>query len=220
MKTGFSLLAKKNVRFSHFHPLTSLMKEVYLIRHAEGLHNRGLYHLVDPELTSRGEKQGHQVGQILGKLDFDHIIVSPLKRTLQTATLIFGPRPMKSTELVREYLQEPCGLRSKTSVIRENFPHVDVSDLEEMDPNLNIDSPDDLVFSDSEGSEQQYEAFFSRESSHHLRKRCLQTVEYLRNLDGDKIAIVSHGSFINCLMKLLKNQSICLRNCQFVTTRL
>ncbi|KAF6262965.1 histidine phosphatase superfamily [Scenedesmus sp. NREL 46B-D3] len=67
---------------------------VYLIRHGEGWHNIGFEHHVDAHLTPRGWAQTAALQQHLAalqpQLDVELVVVSPLRRTLETAAGVFG----------------------------------------------------------------------------------------------------------------------------------
>ena len=68
------------------------MKNIYFIRHGEGYHNLYNYdyhnwHLEYPRLTTKGIKQCLNVKENVKNVDI--ILVSPLRRTLETAEFIF-----------------------------------------------------------------------------------------------------------------------------------
>eukprot|EP00878_Enallax_costatus_P032947 GHUV01036302.1.p1 GENE.GHUV01036302.1~~GHUV01036302.1.p1 ORF type:complete len:402 (+),score=101.12 GHUV01036302.1:240-1445(+) len=78
-------------------------KTVYLIRHGEGWHNIGYDHNLDPHLTPRGWAQTAALQQHLvalqPQLGIELVVVSPLRRTLETAAGVFGaanPPPMQA----------------------------------------------------------------------------------------------------------------------------
>ena len=60
------------------------------------------------------------------------VLVSPLTRTLQTATLMFPNVKMVALECLKEYPQhtEICNRRSSILTIGKLFPHVDFSDCQ------------------------------------------------------------------------------------------
>ena len=83
-------------------------KLLCLIRHGQGKHNprldpRFLWHLTcgsDPELTDLGQRQAKALRQSLGARagqSFDAVVVSPLSRTIQTCTHIFGDEAVPKT---------------------------------------------------------------------------------------------------------------------------
>lgn len=118
-------------------------KVVYFVRHAEALHNeafkvrgRAAYEdpcFVDPELTALGVQQCRalkpQAARVQGSLDL--LVVSPLRRTLETALHTFDMlegTPWVAHELVRERIgRNTCDRRRPLSVIKAEHPAVDFS---------------------------------------------------------------------------------------------
>jgi len=73
-------------------------KTAVLIRHGEGEHNVNKdYTLKDPALTEKGIGQATKMKEvdIPRKLDIQLVVVSPLRRTLQTAYYGFGDAPVR-----------------------------------------------------------------------------------------------------------------------------
>lgn len=67
------------------------MAKIYLVRHAESFANvQGIYQgqSYDTELSVRGNKQAQALAQRFECTSLSHIIASPLKRTMQTATIV------------------------------------------------------------------------------------------------------------------------------------
>ena len=93
------------------------MKNIYFIRHGEGYHNLTThdhhnYNIKYPRLTVKGIRQCFETRQQLEDIKFDLVIVSPLRRTLETATYIFGKRIKTiSMEEIIEYISNTCDLR-------------------------------------------------------------------------------------------------------------
>jgi len=120
-------------------------KTVYFVRHAEALHNeafkvrgRAAYEdpcFVDPELTPLGVQQclalRPQAAAVQASLEL--LVVSPLRRTLETAVHAFGPpvgerAPWVAHEAVRERIgRNTCDRRRALSVIQAEHPAVDFS---------------------------------------------------------------------------------------------
>lgn len=65
---------------------------LYLIRHAQSLNNAkpDRRRVADPKLTSVGWEQASRLGEAGRYRDFDRVLVSPFRRTLETATC-FSP---------------------------------------------------------------------------------------------------------------------------------
>lgn len=76
-------------------------KTVYLIRHGEGFHNIGYDHNLDAHLTPRGWAQTAALQQHLQalqpQLGIELVVVSPLRRTLETAAGVFGAKAPPAT---------------------------------------------------------------------------------------------------------------------------
>lgn len=100
---------------------------ILLIRHGQGHHNVAKnYQLRDPELTIRGQTQARMLGSHLRKLMYDGemeqprvIYVSPLKRTIQTALLVFGDGGIGIDE--RQCIDN---FRVSSRMVRGNNAHV------------------------------------------------------------------------------------------------
>ena len=112
-------------------------KTLYCIRHGEALHNE-LYKkkgsqvfynkdYVDTVLTPKGETQSLDLGKYwLNKNEIELVIVSPLKRTLQTAYNIFKDTdiPIIALEFTREYPMglHTCNKRSNLEELKILYP--------------------------------------------------------------------------------------------------
>eukprot|EP00811_Abedinium_folium_P032662 NODE_5690_length_1743_cov_7.766708.p1 GENE.NODE_5690_length_1743_cov_7.766708~~NODE_5690_length_1743_cov_7.766708.p1 ORF type:complete len:456 (+),score=100.48 NODE_5690_length_1743_cov_7.766708:118-1485(+) len=69
-------------------------QRVVLVRHGEGRHNAtGRCSMVDPELTERGVAQARALKGNAALDGCDLLVVSPLRRAVQTAVAIFGEQP-------------------------------------------------------------------------------------------------------------------------------
>ena len=67
------------------------MAKIYLVRHAESVANaQGIFQgqTHDTELSVRGNKQAQALAQYFERISLSHVIASPLKRTMQTATTV------------------------------------------------------------------------------------------------------------------------------------
>lgn len=114
----------------------TLQKNIIGIRHGEALHNivgkiygdKVYQQFEDTTLTANGMRQAIEANVPTP----DVVLVSPLTRTLQTATLMFSGVPMIALECLKEYPQhtEICNRRSSVRVISMLFPHVDFSDCQ------------------------------------------------------------------------------------------
>jgi len=121
---------------------------VYLIRHGESLANaantlakqngdtdlfdqRYREDLIDPSLTQKGEQQTEKAHEQLKSKPITLVLVSPLRRTLQTAQRIFESHPLKPKFVVVPMLREmsccSCNLTESISKVMEEFPSFDFS---------------------------------------------------------------------------------------------
>lgn len=64
-------------------------ERVYLLRHGQGEHNATGRDIRDALLTSQGEQQAASWARRMPSLDIDVVLISPLRRTIQTALLAF-----------------------------------------------------------------------------------------------------------------------------------
>jgi len=172
-------------------------KTVYLIRHAEGFHNvNENYEIVDPVLTDLGKEQAKNRSLELSKINFDVIYVSPLKRTLETANLLFGNVKMKGYEDIREYVSNPCDFRINMDQSIEKYPNIDLTSIDPFDP------------------------FFEPETIKKLTERCERVDKLFHNSDFKNIAVVTHYGFINHFMKsIMKIDDIYLDNCNYIRVK-
>ncbi|RHY12749.1 hypothetical protein DYB37_002417 [Aphanomyces astaci] len=201
---------------------TRHVKVIYFIRHAEGEHNAAkvrhgaevwfrdiactdLY--LDALLTAKGEAAATvTAARVEAELDrgmpLQKIIVSPMRRTLQTATSIFrrqlGHVPFVALELCRETIgMHTCDKRSAISTLSPLFPSVDFSNIR--------DDVDTLWRPDL------------RESLDDIQSRA---VTFLRQLHADVpdtfIAVVSHVGFITACLRVLHMPEYRVGNCELV----
>ena len=67
--------------------------KIYFIRHAEGYHNVNEdWNILYPKLTKKGIAQCRNVAKEMKKLEIDLVAVSPLRRTMETGSIIFKER--------------------------------------------------------------------------------------------------------------------------------
>ena len=63
--------------------------KLYLVRHGEATSNLDcVYNRVDDELTELGKKQANTLADLVSNIDYDVVISSPLKRCVETTTII------------------------------------------------------------------------------------------------------------------------------------
>ena len=171
-----------------------MSKKIFCIRHGEALHNV-LFHEIgqkvyllyrDTPLTSKGVKQAQKLGNEWENLkNMDLIIVSPLLRTLQTATNIFcknpddkPPCPMVALDCVMEYPQglDQCNNRKSIQEYKYCFPHVD--------------------FSQIEYNEYPFWKKYEMETIDELNIRVNTMKQFINSRPEKNIALVSHSSYL------------------------
>lgn len=111
-----------------------------LIRHAQGLHNVASdWNFRDPKLTELGEKQSRELQEALkaSKIgnDVEAIVISPMRRTLQTATIGLDWLIQKKTKVIldanwQENSDKPCDTGSAIEVMKKEFPNYDFSSVD------------------------------------------------------------------------------------------
>lgn len=111
-----------------------------LIRHAQALHNvSNDWSIHDPPLSELGEGQCLELQESLkaSKIgnEVDLIVVSPMWRTLQTATigldyLIQQQTPVLLDANWQENCDKPCDTGSPTSVLEKDFPQYDFTKVD------------------------------------------------------------------------------------------
>jgi broad specificity phosphatase PhoE len=189
-----------------------MSKNLYCIRHGLAEHNvnylkfgcKTFYdpNFVDTSLVEEGFKQAVNLGETwLNKKDIELVVVSPLKRTLQTATEIFKDLsiPIISFELAREYPigGHTCNKRSSKEYLMITFPKINFD---------NIKEGEDYLW-DSE----------KEESIHELDLRINTFKKFIENRPEKNIALVSHASFIGQLkdnhIKYIENGEEELKHC-------
>ncbi|KAJ1401450.1 histidine phosphatase superfamily [Ochromonadaceae sp. CCMP2298] len=169
-------------------------KVVHFVRHAQGHHNVAgktdpLFgylreDLEDAVLTDFGISQCVQLAAA-GKADVKGaklLVVSPLHRTMQTATLSFphlvGKIPFIAYENLREQTGlHPCDRRKPLSVHRLNFQHVDFAHV--------ADETDPL-----------YYKYTLREPKDHVAARARLFMQWLGERPEEEIIVVSHKGYL------------------------
>lgn len=175
-----------------------MKKNIYCIRHGLAEHNV-LYEkygdeahfyedYVDTSLVSEGIQQATNLGEKIISMpeinNIELIIVSPLKRTLQTCENIFTNTniPKISLEEVREY---PCGLhtcnkRESISLKKQQFININFDYIKnDKDLLWNSDRLETLIELDS---------------------RVNMFKEFLKSREESNIVVISHCDFLSKLM--------------------
>uniref|UniRef100_A0A6T6LAC5 Phosphoglycerate mutase n=2 Tax=Rhodosorus marinus TaxID=101924 RepID=A0A6T6LAC5_9RHOD len=180
--------------------LRSGEKILHLIRHGQGSHNLDAimqnspcvcatsgrayccynkHEHVDARLTDLGREQASSLSE--RGLVPELILVSPLTRTLQTATLAFPENkiPMVVKEDIREVLGlHECDRRGKISEVRKNFHYPTFG--EELDE-------EDLRF----------KSYYPELEPHeHVWKRGTSILDWIAERPEKELALVTHSGFL------------------------
>ena len=186
-----------------------MQKHLYLIRHGTAKHNVfypiiGDYAFygkenIDTKLEPSGIKEAKKLGQCWKMKDnIELVVVSPLSRTLQTASHIFHNTsiPIIAHELLREWPQggHTCNKRADKSHLEKTFPQIDFSQL---------NSDTDNIWCNE------------IESLSNLQNRCNQMKKWLTLRSENNIAIVGHNSYFNTFLYNIKDESeeVHLKHC-------
>lgn len=189
-----------------------MSKTIYCIRHGLALHNelykihgsKIFYNLdyVDTPLLPKGKFQAYQLNKSWDKInDIELVIVSPLKRALETAIRIFNGLnvPIVALDICREYPLglQTCNKRSNKEELELLYPIVNFDDL--------LSNQDDLWNPNEE------------ETIESLNTRITFFKEYIKSRSEKNIAFVNHSSFIGKMMdnqiRYLDNGDIEMKHC-------
>lgn len=160
------------------------MKKISFIRHAQGVHNLSEqnWQIEHPDLTDLGKSQCKKLSNSIDK-EFDIIYVSPLKRTLKTAELVFGKENnFIATELIKEAIVNPCDKRESKVESIKNFPFINFTNI-----NDNYD-------------------YNKIESNSKIENRCDEFYNLIKNSHHKNIAVVTHGEYLNRFINKYSNQ--------------
>jgi len=167
-----------------------MSKLLYLIRHGLAQHNENFLKYgeqtffdpkyVDTHLIEEGIQQSLQLGETWQNIDdIELVLVSPLYRTLETATNIFKNKdvPIISLEELREYPigEHTCNKRTSKDILMSDFSHINFD---------NIKGKDYLWTSDK------------GEEISSLEKRIDNIKNYIKSRKEKTICIVSHTKFL------------------------
>ena len=118
---------------------------ILFVRHGEGYHNitknkENQYHIFYPSLTNKGiiECKKRKL-QFKDKI-YDLVIVSPLKRTLQTFNLMFKNNYKKviCIDLFREIIENNCDFRKHINQIKKSNDFIDFIDFNLNETKFNV----------------------------------------------------------------------------------
>jgi broad specificity phosphatase PhoE len=162
-------------------------KTIHWIRHGEAFSNTSdlNYQIVDPGLTQKGIEQSKGLRDKLKSLGiYDSVglvVTSPLARTLQTYSCIFGELGylinVISLEELRERIDNPCHKRKDITEKKKQYPYVNFSQ---------IPSNTDVLYDKSNGNEPES----------NLIKRINKFIRWLGTRREKNIVVITHGNFL------------------------
>lgn len=178
-----------------------MIKTVHFVRHAQGEHNvagerdRKEYlreDLIDAVLSDKGKQQCSALLDKLDSADSNHVskdahllVVSPMRRTLETALLGFKNHVDRIPWVALESLREktglhPCDCRLSVKELQEDHPHVCFRQIEsESDP--------------------LYHQYDTREPEDHINKRALDFFKWLEQREESNVIVVTHSAYLQCM---------------------
>jgi len=177
---------------------------VLFVRHAQGWHNKDELELAnwhtddvgktpkyrDARLTPLGLQQASALHRRLNTTAAqppEIVVVSPLHRTIQTASLAFAEHPKRfvATELARERIAfHTCDWRSPKTALAAEYAHVDFGLVEH---------DDDVMWTNAKEVEP------TQKDSTRCKQRALDLLCWLRRRPEKRIAVVSHWVFLKHL---------------------
>lgn len=133
--------------------------------------------------TAEGEGEGAS-----GGVGAQLLLVSPMRRTLQTATLCFPHLRDRVPWLALESLREvtgmhPCDRRLPIHDHAESHPHVDFSLIEDVH---------DPIY-------QKYTDAGTREPDEHVMSRCEDFLSFLKTRTESEIVVCTHSAYLRVL---------------------
>lgn len=172
------------------------MKKIFFIRHGEGYHNLMNYnyhnwHLLYPRLTTNGINQCYKLKEKLKLEKFNLVIVSPLRRTLETAEYVFDKNnKFVANEDIREVLSNPCDLRESIPEISKSYCYINFDKIPEN------------------------ESLEIKESNENVNQRIENFYNYLSKLPLGNYAVVSHFEFLKRFL-IKYGKDMCIENIEF-----
>ena len=166
-----------------------MSKILYCIRHGTALHNVLFWEIGetvyrkyrDTPLVAKGRNEAIELGNTWNNIDkVELVIVSPLLRTLQTATNIFCKKdvPMIALDCIMEFPQglDMCNYRKTIIEYKPCYPNVDFS-----------------LITDTESKNWRHDR---EETKEELNSRIEKMKDFIKSRPEKHIAIVSHSSYL------------------------
>lgn len=157
---------------------------LFIVRHGQSTGNITTEDVPDGELTPLGEQQARQAGARLAGESLTHVLCSPLVRALATATAVAEASGIGEIEVWPE-------LQETRRNVHRGFGRAELLARFPL-----AVFPDSVDMEGWDHGGETYESGLERGASaiSALRRR---------HGEGDRVAIVSHGAFINYLLRVL-----------------
>ncbi len=173
-----------------------MTKTLYCIRHGIALHNvlfKNIGEMAyikhrDTKLVEQGIEQAKNLGKKWQEKDnIDLVVVSPLTRTLETATHIFNnsDTPIIAIDSLKEYPQatQECNHRRTVMELKTEFTNINFNEI--------------LQNKDQEWRDLIYNDDFEIKK---LKHRISSFKTWIKNRPENKIAVVGHSSYLNMML--------------------
>lgn len=163
---------------------------IFFVRHGEILSNIDdrATGITDEGLTARGKDQVLRTARVLKDYKIDHLITSPLYRTVQTASLIsneIGLEPIQCDDLKEIDFGLITGLTSEDILRNDQGAYSQYIEW--------MTAPDQL--------KQRRPDFIGGETLEEIKTRIYRLTHFIvKKFMGKTVVAVSHGGFIKCLM--------------------
>ena len=190
----------------------SVRKIIYCIRHGLSEHNVAFrtmgveaYHVLeDTGLEKEGEEQADFLNKYWAeKNNVDVVFTSPLTRTIQTTLKIFknSDKPIYAMDILKEYpfnYEKINKRKNKRDLVTNYRDNINFKYLKsEEDPNW-----------------VENDVYENKETVNNLKKRCQEMKKFILERPEERIAIVSHSSYLQCfLTQELEDENVELKHC-------
>jgi len=191
-------------------------KRLFFVRHGQSQYNE-LYEknwkdpmLFDADLTTKGESQAREAGEVLRSMgaNIELCITSPLTRAIRTCVLAMPPTQHDHIPYVvwpesRETLEASCDIGSSVTELSKKYPALSFEQCPEIWWHL----PDDLKGNDDPLASREY--FSSNgycEEQSHVEERIQVMLNRIWERPEKSVAVFCHADFINETLARFFNQ--------------
>jgi phosphoserine phosphatase len=154
---------------------------ILLIRHAESSGNiKDIIQGSKERLTEKGKQQTQELGEKLKKEKIEFVFSSDMQRAVETTQIAFPDTPITYTSLIEEKRNGDFEGKKRSEV---DWTEINKQPFETRKaPN--------------------------GESLEDVKKRAQQFLELLKKQTYNKIAVMSHGTFLRVLLSIITNKSM------------